>query len=123
MRLFVGLVAAALPAVLFAQTQQSALRPEQQLTYDIYKELIEINTADSVGNTTTAANAVAKRFRDAGFPEADLFQGGPRPDKGNLVVRYHGAGARKPLMLLAHLDVVQALKTDWSPDIDPFKFI
>src|SRR6478736_4608459 len=122
MRLLVGLASAALPAVLFAQTQQAALRPEQQLARDIYKELIEINTADSVGNTTTAANAVAKRFRDAGFPESDIFQGGPRPDKGNLVVRYHGTGARKPLMLLAHLDVVQALKTDWSSDIDPFKF-
>lgn len=124
MRFLAGLASAALPAVLFAQTQQSALRPEQQLAHDIYKELIEINTADSVGNTTTAANAVAKRFRDAGFPEADIFQGGPRPDKGNLIVRYHGNGSsgRKPLMLLAHLDVVQALKSDWSPDIDPFKF-
>jgi acetylornithine deacetylase/succinyl-diaminopimelate desuccinylase-like protein len=123
MRLVVGLVSIAFPAVLLAQTRQSALRPEQQLAHDIYKELIEINTADSVGNTTTAANAVAKRFRDAGFPESDIFQGGPRPDKGNIVVRYHGKNAgRKPVMLLAHLDVVQALKSDWSPDLDPFKF-
>src|SRR3954467_12226234 len=116
---FASAVAILFPAALVAQTQQGALRPEQQLARDIYKELIEINTADSVGNTTTAANAVAKRFRDAGFPEADIFQGGPRPDKGNLIVRYHGKGPRgpKPLMLLAHLDVVQALKTDWSPDI------
>ena len=123
MRLFVGLIAA-FPLALAAQTQQSALRPEQQLAHDIYKELIEINTADSVGNTTTAANAVAKRFRDAGFPDADIFEGGPRPDKGNLIVRYHGNGTsgRKPLMLLAHLDVVQALKSDWSADLDPFKF-
>lgn len=122
MRLAPIVVAALFPAALAAQVQQAALRPEQQLAHDIYKELIEINTADSVGNTTTAANAVAKRFRDAGFPESDIFQGGPRPDKGNLVVRYHGTGARKPLMLLAHLDVVQALKADWSSDLDPFKF-
>ena len=122
MRLTAALVAVAVPALLAAQTQQAALRPEQQLAHDIYKELIEINTADSVGNTTTAATAVARRFRDAGFPDADIFQGGPRADKGNLVVRYHGTGARKPLLLLAHLDVVQALKTDWSPDIDPFRF-
>jgi acetylornithine deacetylase/succinyl-diaminopimelate desuccinylase-like protein len=122
----VALAALLAPAFLAAQVQQAALRPEQQLAHDIYKELIEINTADSVGNTTTAANAVAKRFRDAGFPESDIFLGGPRPDKYNLVVRYHGRngpGARKPLMLLAHLDVVQALAKDWSPDIDPFKFI
>ncbi|HEY6829744.1 MAG TPA: M20/M25/M40 family metallo-hydrolase, partial [Gemmatimonadaceae bacterium] len=117
-----AVVTAALPALLSAQTQASALRPEQQLAHDIYKELVEINTADSVGSTTVAANAVAKRLREAGFAESDIFQGGPKPDKGNIVVRYHGTGARKPLLLLAHLDVVQALKTDWSPDIDPFKF-
>jgi acetylornithine deacetylase/succinyl-diaminopimelate desuccinylase-like protein len=123
MRSFV--LALAFPAALFAQTQQSALRPEQQLAHDIYKELIETNTADSVGNTTTAATAVANRFRAAGFPASDIFEGGPRADKGNVVIRYHGrsaSGEQKPLLLLAHLDVVQALKTDWSPDLDPFKF-
>jgi acetylornithine deacetylase/succinyl-diaminopimelate desuccinylase-like protein len=114
----VPLLSLAVPAVLAAQS----LAPHQQLAHDIYKELIEINTADSVGNNTTAANAVAKRLLDAGFSQADIFQGGPKPDKGNLVVRYHGTGARKPLLLLAHLDVVQALKTDWSSDLDPFKF-
>jgi acetylornithine deacetylase/succinyl-diaminopimelate desuccinylase-like protein len=115
----------ALPAVLAAQAQQgSALRPEQQLAHDIYKELVEINTTDSTGNVTTAATAVANRFRAAGFPAADIFEGGPRADKGNVVIRYHGASGstRKPLLLLAHLDVVQALPTDWSPDIPPFKF-
>src|ERR1044071_9730281 len=112
----VPIVALAIPALLAAQAQ--TLTPVQQLAHDIYRELIEINTSDSVGNTTTAANAVAKRFRDAGFPETDIFLGGPKPDKYNLVVRYHGAGARKPLMLLAHLDVVAALNTDWSADLD-----
>jgi acetylornithine deacetylase/succinyl-diaminopimelate desuccinylase-like protein len=116
----VPIVALAIPALLAAQSQ--TLSPTQQLAHDIYKELIEINTSDSVGNTTTAANAVAKRFRDAGFPESDIFLGGPKADKYNLVVRYHGGGARKPLMLLAHLDVVAALKSDWSSDLDPFKF-
>jgi acetylornithine deacetylase/succinyl-diaminopimelate desuccinylase-like protein len=119
MRLAAVLSALAIPALLSAQ----ALTPDQQLARDIYKELVEINTADSVGNTTTAASAVAKRFRDAGFPAADIFEGGPRADKGNVVIRYHGSGgSRKPLLLLAHLDVVQALKSDWSPDLDPFKF-
>jgi acetylornithine deacetylase/succinyl-diaminopimelate desuccinylase-like protein len=120
MRLSVACIATlAVPALLSAQ----ALQPHQQLAHDIYKELIEINTADSVGNTTTAANAVAKRFLAAGFPASDIFQGGGRPDKGNVVIRYHGkGGTAKPILLLAHLDVVQALKTDWSPDIDPFVF-
>jgi acetylornithine deacetylase/succinyl-diaminopimelate desuccinylase-like protein len=67
-----------------------------------------------------------KRYLDAGFPESDIFMGGVRPDKFNIVLRYHGKGGPtgpKPLLLLAHLDVVEALKTDWSPDIDPFKFM
>src|SRR3954466_8088309 len=123
-RTVVGVAALVFPAILAAQAQQGAtLSPNQQLAHDIYKELIEINTVDSVGSTTVAANAVAKRFRDAGFPESDMFLGGPKPDKGNLVLRYHGSGARRPLMLLAHLDVVAALKTDWSADIDPFVFM
>lgn len=114
----------ALPAMVAAQASPPMrLSPTQQLAHDIYKQLIEINTTDSTGNVTTAANAVAKRFLDAGFPAADVFQGGGRPDKGNVVIRYHGTGVRKPLLLLAHLDVVQALKTDWSPDIEPFKFM
>ncbi len=118
MRFAVSAVALLVPALLSAQS----LTPDQQLARDIYKELIEINTADSVGSTTVAADAVAKRLLAAGFPAADIFQGGPRPDKGNIVVRYHGTGARKPMMLLAHLDVVAALKADWSADLDPFKF-
>jgi acetylornithine deacetylase/succinyl-diaminopimelate desuccinylase-like protein len=68
---------------------------------------------------------MAARFRDAGFPDADIFLGGPRPDKFNVVVRYHGSGGAsgpKPLLLLAHLDVVEALKADWSPELDPFVF-
>ena len=83
----------AVPALLVRANQLRAAS-DQQLAHDIYKELVEINTADSVGSTTVAANAVAKRFRDAGFPESDIFQGGPRPDKGNIVVRYHGNGQR-----------------------------
>jgi acetylornithine deacetylase/succinyl-diaminopimelate desuccinylase-like protein len=123
MRLTVASIATLAFPVLLAAQSQPPLTPAQQLAHDIYKELVEINTVDSVGSTTVAANAVAKRFREAGFPESDMFLGGPKPDKFNLVVRYHGSGARKPLMLLAHLDVVAALKTDWSPDLDPFKFI
>ena len=102
-----------------------ALNPNQQLAHDIYKELIEINTGMKTGSVTPAATAMAKRFRDAGIPESDIFVGGPRPEKYNVVARIHGrsgANARKPLLLLAHIDVVEALKADWSPDLDPFVF-
>ena len=105
---------------------QQSLTPEQQFAKDVYKELLEINSSNMTSGTTAAANAMAKRFRDAGFPEQDIFLGGVRDDKHNLVVRYHGKGgpnAPKPLLLLAHIDVVEALKSDWSPDLDPFKFI
>jgi acetylornithine deacetylase/succinyl-diaminopimelate desuccinylase-like protein len=101
-----------------------SLAPHQQLARDIYKELIEINTTDSVGDNTAAAEAMAARFRAAGFPAADIFVGGPQPRKGNLDVRYRGRNetTRQPMLLLAHLDVVEAKKEDWSPDLDPFRF-
>src|SRR5437870_643966 len=90
----------------------------KQLTYDIYKQLIEINTTDSIGNTTTAAEAMAARLRAAGFPAADVQLLAPNPRKGNLVARLRGSGKGKPILLLAHLDVVEAKKEDWS--VDPF---
>ena len=122
-----------LPLAVTAQQQQGArvytpgaLNADQQLARAIYEELIEINTGVTTGNVTTAAVAMAKRFRDAGIAESDLFIGGPRPDKHNVVARIRGRSsgspARKPLLLLAHLDVVEALKSDWSPDLDPFVF-
>src|SRR5438132_6466998 len=90
----------------------------RQLTRDIYKQLIEINTTDSVGNTTAAAEAMAARLRAAGFPASDVKVLAPSPRKGNLVARLRGSGAGKPILLLAHLDVVEAKKEDWS--VDPF---
>jgi acetylornithine deacetylase/succinyl-diaminopimelate desuccinylase-like protein len=102
--------------VVFAFAQVDA---HNQIARDIYKELIEINTTDSVGNTTTAAEAVAARLKAAGFPESDIQVLGPNPRKGNLVARYRGTGRRRPMLLLAHLDVVEALREDWS--LDPFK--
>lgn len=102
-----------------------ALTEHQKLTREIYKELVEINSGVTTGNVTTAAVAMAKRFREAGIPDSDIFVGGPRPDKHNVVVRIHGRGGAmspKPLLLLAHLDVVEALKADWSADLDPFVF-
>lgn len=114
-------LAGQLPARSVTAQVNRSLAPHQQLAREVYKELIEFNTTDGVGGTTAAAEAMARRFRAAGFAESDIRVLGPRPDKGNLVVRLHGTGARKPLLLLAHLDVVAALQSDWSADIDPFK--
>ncbi len=95
----------------------------QQLARGILKQLIEINTTDSIGNTTVAAEAMAQRLREAGFPEADLHVLGPNERKGNLVARLRGANAagRKPILIIAHLDVVEARREDWTSD--PFQFV
>ena len=104
----------------FAQTQ-TALSPEHQAAHDIFKQLIEINTTDTpAGNVTAAAEAMAERFRAAGFTAEDIHVDGPKTNKKNLVVRLHGRGAGKPILFIAHLDVVEALRQDWS--MDPFKF-
>lgn len=95
--------------------------PSKQLLRDIYKELIEINTTESAGNMTTAAEAMAARLRAAGFPEGDVNVLAPEPRHGNLVARMRGSGAKKPLLLLAHLDVVEATREDWSTD--PFQLV
>ena len=95
------------------------LTAEQQLARDIFRELIEINTTEPVG-TTKAAEAMAARLRAAGFTEEDVKIVGPNERKQNLVARLRGGGAAKPLLLLAHLDVVEALRGDWT--LDPFKF-
>src|ERR1700688_4906966 len=93
----------------------------KQLSHDIFKQLIEINTTDSVGSTTIAANAMAQRLLDAGFAKEDVLVLGPNDHKGNLVARIHGTGAAKPILFLGHLDVVEALRSDWTTD--PFQFV
>ena len=82
--------------------------PQQQAFRDIYRELIEIDTTDSNGDTLKAAEAMAARLKAAGFPAGDIRVISTGPRKGNLVARLRGAGARKPLLLLAHIDVVPA---------------
>jgi acetylornithine deacetylase/succinyl-diaminopimelate desuccinylase-like protein len=93
----------------------------RKLSHDIFKELIEINSTDSVGSVTAASEAMAQRFRDAGFAEADIHILGPNERKKNLVVRLHGTGKRRPLLLIGHLDVVEARREDWTTD--PFSFV
>jgi len=101
--------------------QPATAAPHQRLLREIYQELVEINTTDSVGDNTKAAEAMARRFLAAGFPAADVQVLVSAPRKGNLVARLHGTGARRPLLLLAHLDVVEANREDWS--IDPFTLL
>jgi acetylornithine deacetylase/succinyl-diaminopimelate desuccinylase-like protein len=97
-----------------------AQSPQQQLARDVFKQLIEIDTTDSVGDNTRAAEAMAARFREAGFAERDIQVLAPAPRKGNLVVRLHGAGPARPILFIGHLDVVEARRSDWS--FDPFVF-
>jgi acetylornithine deacetylase/succinyl-diaminopimelate desuccinylase-like protein len=106
-----------------AASEVSVLAPQeyQRLAHDIFKQLIEINTTDSVGNVTNAAEAMAKRLREAGFDEKDIQIAGPRENKRNLVVRYRGSGTRKPVLFIGHLDVVEARREDWT--VDPFVFL
>ena len=125
-RTFAGTILALLTAFAAVSAAGAAeLKPEQRALYDIYKELVEINTTDSVGDNTQAARAVATRLIAAGFPQADvqvLVHPG-NAKKGNVVARLRGNGKEKPVLLVAHLDVVEAHKEDWSADLDPFKLI
>jgi len=95
----------------------------RKLAHDIFQQLIEINTTDSVGSTTVAAQAMAKRLLDAGFTAEDVKVLGPNDRKGNLVARYRGSGSGglKPILIIAHLDVVEARREDWTTD--PFRFV
>jgi acetylornithine deacetylase/succinyl-diaminopimelate desuccinylase-like protein len=98
------------------------LLPHQQLARDLLQELIEIDTTDATGDNTAAAQAMADRLLAAGFPPEDVQVLGPVDKKGNLVARYRGRDSdRKPLLLLAHIDVVAADPADWT--LDPFTFI
>jgi len=110
-------VAASDPPVARTPADQASIN----LATNIFKQLVEINTTDSVGSTTIAAEAMAKRLLDAGFPAEDVVVTGPNPRKGNLVARLRGTGAHKPVLLIGHLDVVEAKRSDWSTD--PFQLV
>jgi acetylornithine deacetylase/succinyl-diaminopimelate desuccinylase-like protein len=113
------LIAAAVVLLLGAGLARAAEpSPEVALLRDVYKELVEINTTDSVGDTLKAAEAMAQRLRAGGLPDADVQVLSSGPRKGNLVARLRGTGARRPLLLIAHMDVVEAKREDWA--FDPF---
>ncbi len=100
-------------------TPPDAATKEQAL--GIFKQIIEINSTDSVGSVTAVSKAMQQRFLDAGFPASDIFLGGPNDRKENLVVRYRGTGAHDPILFIGHEDVVEARREDWTTD--PFQFI
>jgi acetylornithine deacetylase/succinyl-diaminopimelate desuccinylase-like protein len=91
---------------------------EKELARAIFKEFVEIKSGYATGATTPVAEAAARRLKAAGFRDADVFVGGASPTKANLVVRYRGTGALRPILLLAHTDVVEAKREDWT--MDPF---
>ncbi len=94
---------------------------QQKLARAIFQQLIEINTSESVGDTAAAAHAMANRLLAAGFPKADVQVFEPKPKRGNLIARLRGTGKKKPMLLVAHIDVVEAKKEDWTTD--PFKLV
>jgi acetylornithine deacetylase/succinyl-diaminopimelate desuccinylase-like protein len=124
----IGLALAALAAPLIwaappawaAPLSDSAVR---DTAHDVFKQLIEINSTDSIGSTTLVAQAMAKRLLDAGFPAADVTVLGPNDRKGNMVARYRGKpGSKlKPILIIGHTDVVEARREDWTTD--PFQFV
>src|SRR5258708_2346261 len=121
---FAVLCTAALMSALSATIVLAAtegLTPNQQRAFDIYRELIEINTVTATGDTAKAAEAMGARLRAGGFADADVHVFSPAPRKGNLVARLKGSGARKPILLVAHIDVVPASREDWSTD--PWKLV
>lgn len=103
--------------------QAAELTPVQKQMRAIYQELVETNTTNSIGSCTVAAQKMAKRLKAGGFKDSELQivipPGGPK--KGNLVARLKGDGSKKPLLLLAHIDVVEAKREDWERD--PFKLV
>ena len=111
-------------ALLLAPAWAASLdEPTRRLSREILQELIEINTTDSVGSPTVAAEAMRKRLLAAGFAAEDVTVLGPNERKGNLVARLRGAhaGGPKPILIIAHLDVVEARRSDWTTD--PFRLV
>jgi acetylornithine deacetylase/succinyl-diaminopimelate desuccinylase-like protein len=104
-----------------AATTPSLPAEDSQLVYKLFKQLIEINTTHSVGSVTVAAQAMRQQLLDAGFPSADLVLAGPRESKQNLIARFRGTGKERPVVILSHLDVVEAQPSDWTTD--PFQLV
>lgn len=119
--LALGVAACAMAAPVAASAQG---RPDQQAFFGLYKELVETNTTLSVGSCTKAAEQIAARLKAAGYADKDitLFAPPGHPREGGVVAVLPGSdAAAKPMLLLAHLDVVEAKREDWTRD--PFKLV
>ena len=117
-RSFVG-IALLLVGSTSSQAQQTKW---DSVARSLFKELVEINTTESSGSTLAAARAMAARLKAAGFPDSDVVVLENAPKKGNLVARLHGRNTgKKPILLLSHIDVVEAKAEDWT--LPPFQFI
>ena len=117
--IFTAALAVSLTLPAFAQTQ-----PGQQRFRALYKELVETNTTLSAGDCTLAANKMAAHLKSAGYPDSDLhiFTAPDHPKEGGLVAVLHGSDPKaKAILLLGHLDVVEAKRADWTRD--PFTLI
>src|ERR1700727_1451631 len=119
--LLAGLLIATSCFAISAGAQTTRPEAEKKLAHDIYKEFIEIQSGYTTGATTPVVTAAVRYLKAAGFSDSDIFVGGPAEKKMNLVVRLRGTGAQKPILLLAHTDVVEAKREDWTTD--PFQFI
>src|SRR6478735_2973654 len=121
MRALLSLVVA---AGLAAPAAAQNLRPDQQRFRALYKELVETNTSLSSGDCTLAAKKMAAHLKAAGYPDSDLhiFTAPDHPKEGGLVAVLHGSDPKaKAVLLLGHLDVVEARRADWTRD--PFTLI
>ena len=113
-------LAATLPGALPAAAQSPLTTEDSLLAAGIYEQLVEIPSVSGSEAAETILSATAMRLRAGGFPSEDVVIAGPDGAKV-LVARFHGTGQRPPLLLLAHLDVVPALREDWSTD--PFTLV
>ena len=117
---------ACLSLVATAHAEPVKLTAAQQSLYDIFRDLIETRTVHPNGDNTALAQKMAMRLKAGGFTDRNMEIVVPADGakKGNLIVRLKAdsnGGGKKPLLLLAHIDVVDARKEDWSDNLDPFK--
>ncbi len=117
-RAAIALLMLAISAPLGAQSGSDAAQRE---AHEILAEMIGVNTSLDRGDVTPLAEKLAARFRAAGVPEADIAVIGPEEKNRNFVLRIRGTGDDKPVLFLAHLDVVDALREDWT--VDPFTLL
>src|SRR5215475_1491152 len=105
-RIFASMFFALMASSALRAADSAADEASNQLAREMLQQLVEINTTDSVGSVTEAVETMAQRFRAAGFPAADVVVVGPEnPKRKNLVVRLHGTGKHKPVLLMGHIDV------------------